>query len=96
MNAALTRDPQQYGRLVWLVPSGTSEDRTYLVDLTAHDVYGECSCPDWSCRRWPNIKAKAPMGTRATMCRDVEAMRTKFLNDLCRDLARSETQPLSR
>ena len=79
-------------RFVYDVPSSQNPRICYRVDLTAENGYSKCACVDWATRRWPNIKAGAPIGTRETMCRHVIAARNKFLNDLLVRLAKKEDQ----
>lgn len=78
-------------RMVYAVRSVSNPGRhPYRVDLLANGGFGECSCVDWSTRRWPAIKEGAAMGLRSTMCRHVILARRLFLNGLLREMAAAE------
>lgn len=36
------------------VHSESKDDETHIVDLTANGGIGECSCPDWTFRKFPH------------------------------------------
>lgn len=38
------------------VKSNRAGAEPHLCDLESRWPLGECSCPDYSCRRWPNFK----------------------------------------
>lgn len=77
-------------RMVFSVSSESRQGVEYRVDLLAEGGYSRCSCTDWNTRRWPNIKAGQPMGTRGTLCKHGILARRFFLNQLLRRMAQEE------
>lgn len=64
---------------------------SYLVDLLSYEGRGECSCKDWSTRRWPAIRDGG-----SDTCKHVRAARDYFLNGLLRELSRQQREPQPR
>lgn len=60
----------------YLVGSASNPEGRHLVDLQANDLYGECGCPDFVCRRFPAHRKTGSM----KRCRHLELAREKILN----------------
>lgn len=90
--SALQVTPSTGERLVFQVTSESNPRVRYRVDLIGAGGATECSCTDWGTRRWPNIKAGKPHGTRATLCKHGIAARREFLNDLLHKIAKDERE----
>lgn len=78
--------------MIFDVESWTAPQKPHRVDLLAHGGIGECSCTDWSTRRWPAIRDKKTTGLH---CRHVTAARLYFLNKLLRHMAQDHHTPKS-
>ena len=79
-------------RMVFQVQSRTDPKTRYRVELIAEGGATRCACRDWATRRWPNIKAGMPHGTRSTLCIHGIAARREFLNDLLHRIASDERE----
>lgn len=77
---ALHVEPIKGEALRYRVRSASRTDLSYVVDLSEYQGNGQCTCPDFLCRREPNIKKGKPLYTRLTMCKHVMAARIDFLN----------------
>jgi hypothetical protein len=69
------------------VESWSDPKHPHMVDLLANGGAGQCSCKDWSVRRWPAIKYTTQNGLAwqrmpELFCRHVIAARTHFTNQL--------------
>lgn len=60
--------------LRYRVQSRSDPEHPHLVDLSSFGGYGQCSCKNWQCRVWPQIRDKSvrPLEPKAT-CAHVRA-----------------------
>jgi hypothetical protein len=83
--------------LRYLVESWGRNGNCHMVDLTENGGNGACSCEDFSCRCFPNLKESngvwTPYGNperpspKRTQCAHIAAARFKFLNDTLRGIS---------
>lgn len=71
----------------WLVPSGSRPGEKHLVELDAYGVNGRCSCPDFTCRHEPGLRADPRTGgVDRTRCKHIRLVRSHFLDQIIRQM----------
>lgn len=80
--------------LRWLVPSATKPGESHLVELDTYAGNGRCSCPDFSCRMEPQVRADLRRGTpgawtEKTRCKHIRLVRGFFLDRVISEMAKS-------
>jgi len=80
--------PKPYdGPLRWLVPSSSKPGEHHLVQLDAYGVNGCCTCPDFTCRHEPILKADPRLGgVDKTRCKHIRKVRQAFIDRLIDEL----------
>ena len=73
--------------LRYRVASSSRPELPYVVDLLENHGSGACRCPDFLCRREPNIKKGKPLYTSLTTCKHVRLAREYFTNTTLRTIA---------
>ncbi|MFB1500798.1 hypothetical protein [Thiocapsa sp. N5-Cardenillas] len=64
-----------------------------MVDLSANDGFGECSCKRWQCHVWPKIRDKlGEPATATTTCAHVRAALGFFLREVLKAWIRQHGQ----
>lgn len=77
------------GPLRWLVPSTSKPGESHLVQLDAFGTNGRCTCPDFTCRHEPNLRANPTIGgVDKTRCKHIRLVRSHFLDSVISELAR--------
>lgn len=73
----------------WLVPSGSRPGENHLVELNAFGVNGRCSCPDFTCRHEPGLRADPRTGgVDKTRCKHIRLVRQHFLDGILREMGK--------
>ena len=73
----------------WLVPSGSQPGESHLVQLDAFGVNGRCSCPDFTCRHEPILRADPTTGgIDRTRCKHIRLVRQHFLDGIIKEMAK--------
>jgi len=71
-----------FDKLTYHVLSETVHQQHYLVDLSAHGGNGECSCTDFTTRRFPVFKKTGKIvqygKPEATRCKHINACLTEL------------------
>lgn len=83
--------PKPYDHpLRWLIPSISKPGENHLVDLSGFDANGRCTCPDFTCRHEPAIRADPKLGgTDKTRCKHIRKVRNLFLNSVIREMGKA-------
>ena len=73
----------------YYVQSRSDPEHPHLVDLSSFGGFGQCSCKNWSCRVWPEVRDKThPALTSKTTCRHIRAALTYLLRLTLKELIR--------
>lgn len=75
--------------LRWLVPSVTKPGESHLVDMSAYDANGRCTCPDFTCRHEPALRADKLPPSDKTRCKHIRKVRNLFLNSVIREMGKT-------
>lgn len=75
--------------LRWLVPSITKPGESHLVDLSGYDANGRCTCPDFTCRHEPALRADKLAPSDKTRCKHIRKVRNLFLDSVIREMGKA-------
>lgn len=63
----------EFGLRYW-VESKSDPEHPHVVDLSANQTWGQCSCRHWQCRIWPVVKDQnARKHSKQSTCKHVRA-----------------------
>lgn len=94
----------------YYVHSVSENNAEHIVDLSANNGNGECSCRDFETRRGPNFHRngknivdymrddKGKVDTEATYCKHIQAVRNHLFNSILPDMvagAQQKTKPVT-